>query len=62
MLSERKTIPKASHLGVNIIYTLHIPDKALCFLFDFHIFPQPLCVFCIYDFLHIRSYIKYFVF
>ena len=53
LVKEKKLFPKASHLGVHIIYMLYIFDKRCDFLFDFYIFPQPLWVFYIYNFLHI---------
>ena len=42
-LSKGKTLfPKASHLGVHIIYTFIFSLKRSGFLFGFYMFPQPL--------------------
>ena len=66
LVKERNLFPKASHLGVHIIYTLYIFAKTLCFAKKsfclVFIYFHSLFEFFIYYFLHIYSYFQYFVF
>ena len=60
MLSKgTKLFPKASHLGVHLIY---LSAKKLWFLFGFYIFPQPpilyIILFCIFCVLNVQKLSK----